>query len=308
MGLIWQVIKGVIALVVSHAIIILCHLFGFEPETWLARAIFDLSNNSDAIDKARWILVIAIGLLLLFVEQFFKLIRWLRHIVASGHRRVRYSPRTRKFTVALPKRSRTKDSAMVPLRPAVEVTALFKVHAGLLEVIESFGVSSFADIGNDAYTFNFTERLDNPVIDLGAIGAKVELVDLSPSDATIRVTGDTRQGTIRVTGTREPISAGGRGGNSRVEGSGTAIGGQGGGGGPYGKGGDGGHAHVSGDGFAMGGEGGEAGQADRGGRGGGSPLEILGYPKEFWKYGRGGDGGSPAPGPDQKGEDEAEKP
>lgn len=96
------------------------------------------------------------------------------------------------------------------------------------------------------------------------------------------------------------ISAGGKGGNASVKGSGTAIGGKGGGGGPGGKGGDGGNAHVDGDGFAMGGEGGEAGQLERGGRGGRSPLEILGFPNitlpdgsKLWEYGRGGDGGDP---------------
>ena len=91
---------------------------------------------------------------------------------------------------------------------------------------------------------------------------------------------------------------GGKGGNARVGGNGTAIGGPGGGGGVGGNGGDGGGAETDGDGSSMGGEGGEAGQIDRGGRGGRSPLELLGYPNEIlsdgtrlWEKGRGGDGG-----------------
>ena len=99
-----------------------------------------------------------------------------------------------------------------------------------------------------------------------------------------------------------PAGQGGDGGKATVHGSGTAIGGLGGGGGSPGGGygGAGGGAEVHGDGFAMGGEGGEAGQADHGGRGGRSPLEILGVPNQqlpdgrwLWEFGRGGDGGAP---------------
>lgn len=96
---------------------------------------------------------------------------------------------------------------------------------------------------------------------------------------------------------------GGRGGNAKVNGNySTAIGGLGGGGGPFGKGGDGGNAEAIGDNcFAMGGEGGEAGQLDRGGRGGRSPFEILGHENIqlpdgsfLWDKGRGGDGAGPS--------------
>jgi hypothetical protein len=95
-------------------------------------------------------------------------------------------------------------------------------------------------------------------------------------------------------------SRGGRGGDAKVGGHGTAVGGSGGAGGVGGSGGDGGRAEVNGDGFAVGGEGGEAGHADRGGRGGRGPLEILGAPNRqladgtwLWDFGRGGDGGTP---------------
>lgn len=94
---------------------------------------------------------------------------------------------------------------------------------------------------------------------------------------------------------------GGKGGDALVTGSGTAIGGPGGGGGPGGKGGDGGSAVVNGDGFAAGGEGGEAGQLGRGGRGGRSGYEAAGLPNFqlpdgtwMYDYGRGGDGADPA--------------
>jgi hypothetical protein len=93
---------------------------------------------------------------------------------------------------------------------------------------------------------------------------------------------------------------GGNGGKATVNGSGTAIGGPGGGGGPSGIGGAGGDAIVNGDGFAAGGGGGEAGQVDRGGRGGISGYEAAGLPNfqlpdGRWIYdiGRGGDGGGP---------------
>lgn len=93
---------------------------------------------------------------------------------------------------------------------------------------------------------------------------------------------------------------GGKGGSATVNGNGTAIGGPGGGGGPYGPGGDGGEALVIGDGFAAGGEGGEAGQIDRGGRGGRSGYEAAGLPNYqlpdgtwIYDYGRGGDGANP---------------
>jgi hypothetical protein len=77
-----------------------------------------------------------------------------------------------------------------------------------------------------------------------------------------------------ITGSKGP-TGGGAGGSAKVGGSGTAIGGKGGGGGLIGPGGAGGAAEVNGDGFALGGEGGEAGQADRGGRGGRSPFDVL---------------------------------
>ncbi|PKA72385.1 hypothetical protein ATI02_5438 [Pseudomonas baetica] len=94
---------------------------------------------------------------------------------------------------------------------------------------------------------------------------------------------------------------GGAGGNAKV-GSGTAIGGKGGGGGVPGNGpgGAGGNAEVAGHGIALGGEGGEAAQVDRGGRGGRNGLEVLGIPNEqlpdgrwTWDIGRGGNGGAP---------------
>lgn len=68
---------------------------------------------------------------------------------------------------------------------------------------------------------------------------------------------------------------GGKGGDAKVGGSGIAVGGKAGGGGPPGaeSGGSGGNAEVQGSGIAIGGDGGEAGQVDRGGRGGRSPLE-----------------------------------
>ncbi|WP_338687777.1 hypothetical protein [Bradyrhizobium sp. 26S5] len=78
-----------------------------------------------------------------------------------------------------------------------------------------------------------------------------------------------------ITGIKSNPTGGGAGGSAKVVGSGTAIGGKGGGGGPNGPGGAGGAAEVNGDGFALGGEGGEAGQADRGGRGGRSPVDVL---------------------------------
>lgn len=94
---------------------------------------------------------------------------------------------------------------------------------------------------------------------------------------------------------------GGAGGSAHVGGSGMAIGGRGGGGGPGGAGGAGGGGSVAGDGVVIGGDGGEAGQVDRGGRGGMSPLQRMGVPNEklpdgtwLWDRGRGGDGGNPS--------------
>ncbi|GAA1153973.1 hypothetical protein GCM10009630_60220 [Kribbella jejuensis] len=96
---------------------------------------------------------------------------------------------------------------------------------------------------------------------------------------------------------------GGRGGAATVGGTGLAVGGPGGGGGPSGAGGDGGSAEVGGDGWAFGGEGGGAD-----GRGGRSGYELAGLPNfqlpdGTWMYdiGRGGDGAgqvTSAPDPD----------
>ena len=92
-------------------------------------------------------------------------------------------------------------------------------------------------------------------------------------------------------------NSGGAGGNATVSGSGKALGGPGGKGGPFGQGGKGGDAHVQGDGFAAGGEGGDAGQFDGSGRGGRSAAEAhdilnrqLPDGSWLWDYGRGGDG------------------
>lgn len=74
---------------------------------------------------------------------------------------------------------------------------------------------------------------------------------------------------------------GGDGGKATVNGSGIAIGGNGGRGGDKncGSGGKGGKAIVNGNGYAAGGEGGDSGRTDglpaKGGR---SPREILGLP------------------------------
>jgi hypothetical protein len=109
----------------------------------------------------------------------------------------------------------------------------------------------------------------------------------------------------------ESNSNGGKGGDASAVGTNsTAIGGKGGGAGPYGKGGNGGDASVVGDNsFAMGGEGGEAGQYDRPAKGGRGPLQVLmeDFPAKWKeisktfglteedakKYGRGGDGAYP---------------
>ena len=97
-------------------------------------------------------------------------------------------------------------------------------------------------------------------------------------------------------------SRGGRGGNATASGiNSRAIGGKGGGSGPYGTGGAGGDAETKGENsFSMGGEGGEAGQVDRGGKGGRGPMEVLGIPNRqlpdgtwLWDIGKGGDGTGP---------------
>ena len=88
------------------------------------------------------------------------------------------------------------------------------------------------------------------------------------------------------------MAEGGKGGDARVTGQGSAIGGPGGdaGIGP-GKGGDGGHAVVNGDGFAQGGGGGSGPTPDgRGGRGAKGPTELAGGPTQLWPYGAGGSG------------------
>lgn len=86
---------------------------------------------------------------------------------------------------------------------------------------------------------------------------------------------------------------GGAGGGGKIFGdSGVIIGGRGGKGGVYGSGGSGGSGEIHGDnGMIIGGDGGDAGTADgRGGRGARGPTERLGFPTEFWGYGRGGSG------------------
>ncbi len=101
---------------------------------------------------------------------------------------------------------------------------------------------------------------------------------------------------------RPAPSSGGYGGNARVGGNGTAVGGRGGRGGLSGRGGDGGTANVDGDGTAIGGDGGDAGVPWRPALGAPSVLERMefnpfpGFDSErdefgFFIVGRGGHGG-----------------
>jgi hypothetical protein len=88
---------------------------------------------------------------------------------------------------------------------------------------------------------------------------------------------------------------GGAGGSGTIVGNrGTVIGGRGGAGGTGGAGGDGGGGAVHGDdALVVGGDGGSAGTADgRGGRAAPSPIERMGGPSEYWRFGRGGVGGN----------------